>query len=46
MQNPIEGAKRLEALGVYRAMLPGFFFAGPDGIERLRRFGEQVIQGR
>lgn len=46
MQNPIEGAKRLEALGVYRAMLPGFFFGGPDGIDRLRRFGEQVIQGR
>jgi hypothetical protein len=25
-------------------MVPAFFFAGPDGMERLAEFGEQVVK--
>jgi probable F420-dependent oxidoreductase len=44
MVDPRAGAEQLEKLGVERAMVPAFFFAGPDGMERLAEFGEQVVK--
>jgi probable F420-dependent oxidoreductase len=41
--DPVAGAERLEAMGVGRAMVPAFFFAGPGGLDRLSEFGERVI---
>jgi probable F420-dependent oxidoreductase len=46
MQDPINGARRFEEIGVDRAMVSAFSFAGPDGLDRLRRFGDDVIRGR
>jgi probable F420-dependent oxidoreductase len=43
MADPIAGAEQLAALGVDRAMVPAFFFAGPGGLERLAQFAERVI---
>ena len=43
MADPVAGAEQLAALGVNRAMVPAFFFAGPGGMERLAEFGERVI---
>ena len=31
-------------LGVSRAMLPAFFFAGDGGLDRLAEFGERYVQ--
>jgi probable F420-dependent oxidoreductase len=45
MADPIAGAEQLAALGVARAMVPAFFFAGPGGLDRLSEFGERVIRG-
>lgn len=42
MADPVGGAQELEALGVTRAMVLGFFFGGPDGLDRLSAFGEQI----
>ena len=42
--DPVNGAEELSSLGVDRVMVPAFFFAGPDGIDRLSAFGEQVIK--
>jgi alkanesulfonate monooxygenase SsuD/methylene tetrahydromethanopterin reductase-like flavin-dependent oxidoreductase (luciferase family) len=44
MADPQAGAEQLAKLGVERAMLPAFFFAGPDGLDRLAEFGERVIK--
>jgi len=44
MADPLAGAEQLAKLGVERAMLPAFFFAGPDGLDRLAEFGERVIK--
>ena len=44
MADPVAGAEQLAKLGVERAMLPAFFFAGPDGLDRLAEFGERVIK--
>lgn len=44
MMDPIAGAQQLAELGVDRAMLPAFFFAGPGGLDRLAEFGERVIR--
>jgi probable F420-dependent oxidoreductase len=44
MADPIRGAEQLAALGVSRAMVPAFFFAGPGGLDRLSEFGDQVIR--
>ena len=33
-------------LGVSRLMVPAFFFAGPDGLDRLSEFGESIIQSQ
>ncbi len=43
MSDPIAGAAQLRAIGVHRAMVPAFFFAGPGGLDRLSEFGERVI---
>jgi probable F420-dependent oxidoreductase len=43
MADPIAGAEQLAAIGVGRAMVPAFFFAGPGGLDRLSEFGERVI---
>ena len=43
MADPIPGAEQLAALGVGRAMIPAFFFAGPGGLDRLSEFGERVV---
>jgi len=44
MSDPVNGAAQLAELGVYRVMVPAFFFAGPGGLDRLRAFGEQVVR--
>ncbi len=43
MADPIAGAQQLAEIGVGRAMLPAFFFAGPGGLDRLSEFGERVV---
>ncbi len=43
MADPVAGARQLAALGVGRAMIPAFFFAGPGGLDRLSEFGERVV---
>jgi hypothetical protein len=32
------------SLDVGRAMIPAFFFAGPDGLDRVSAFGERVLK--
>jgi probable F420-dependent oxidoreductase len=44
MADPVAGVERLTELGVGRAMVPAFFFAGPKGLDRLDEFAEQVIR--
>jgi probable F420-dependent oxidoreductase len=44
MADPLAGAEQLAALGVERAMVPAFFFAGPGGLDRLAEFGERVVR--
>jgi probable F420-dependent oxidoreductase len=44
MADPIKGAEELAAIGVGRAMVPAFFFAGPGGLDRLSEFGERVVR--
>jgi probable F420-dependent oxidoreductase len=44
MADPIAGAKQLAELGVERAMVPAFFFAGDGGLDRLAEFGERVVK--
>lgn len=43
MQNPAAGVESMRELGVGRVMVPAFFFAGEDGMDRLRAFGESVV---
>lgn len=43
LADPIAGVEQFRELGVGRAMVPGFFFAGPDGLDRIAEFGERVI---
>jgi len=43
MADPLAGIEQLRSLGVDRIMVPAFFFAGPDGLDRLSEFGENVI---
>jgi probable F420-dependent oxidoreductase len=42
--DPMGGLERFVELGVGRAMVPAFFFAGPGGLDRLDEFGERVIR--
>lgn len=44
MADPVAGVAQMAAIGVDRAMVPAFFFAGPGGLERLREFGERVVR--
>ena len=44
MKDPAAGVAQLAEIGVTRAMLPAFFFLGPDGQERLAEFGEKVVK--
>lgn len=43
MSDPLAGAEALAQVGVDRAMVPAFFFAGPGGLDRLEAFGDKVI---
>jgi probable F420-dependent oxidoreductase len=43
MADPIAGVEQMAALGVGRIMIPAFFFAGPDGFDRLSEFAERVM---
>lgn len=42
MADPLAGIEQFEALGVGRAMVPAFFFAGPGGLDRLSELGERL----
>ena len=44
MADPVAGAEQLAEIGVDRAMVPAFFFAGPGGLDRLAEFGERVVR--
>ncbi len=44
MADPVAGVRQLAELGVGRAMVPAFFFAGPGGLDRLSEFGEKVVR--
>ena len=44
MADPLAGAEQLAKLGVERAMIPAFFFAGPEGMDNLEAFGERVVK--
>jgi len=44
LADPVAGTEQLAAIGVDRAMVPAFAFAGPGGLERLDEFGERVIR--
>ncbi len=44
MQDPAVGAERMAEMGVARAMVPAFFFAGDGGLDRLREFGQAIVQ--
>ena len=43
MADPVAGVERLTAIGVDRAMVPAFFFAGPGGTDRLEEFADKVV---
>lgn len=43
MMDPAAGVEQMKELGVDRIMVPAFFFAGPDGMDRLTEFGETII---
>jgi alkanesulfonate monooxygenase SsuD/methylene tetrahydromethanopterin reductase-like flavin-dependent oxidoreductase (luciferase family) len=44
MAEPVAGAAQMAELGIARAMVPAFFFAGPGGLDRLEEFGERVVK--
>ena len=43
MMDPVAGVQEMEDIGVGRAMVPGFFFAGEGGTDRLREFAATAI---
>jgi len=43
LADPVAGAAQLAEIGVDRAMVPAFYFAGPGGLDRLSDFGERVV---
>jgi probable F420-dependent oxidoreductase len=43
MADPVAGAEQFRELGVDRAMVPAFFFAGPGGLDRLAELAEKVL---
>ncbi len=42
-KEPAVGIEVMAELGVGRVMVPAFFFAGPDGLDRLGAFGENHV---
>ncbi len=44
MADPEAGVEQMRHLGVGRIMVPAFFFAGPDGLDRLSEFGERLAK--
>ncbi len=40
----VQRGEQLESLGVGRAMVPAFAFAGPGGLDRMSAFAEQVVR--
>jgi probable F420-dependent oxidoreductase len=44
MADPAAGVAQMASVGVDRVMVPAFFFAGPDGLDRLGEFGESVVR--
>ena len=44
MADPVAGAEELAKLGVARATVPAFFFAGPGGSDRLAEFADRVVK--
>ena len=44
MADPLPAIEQLAKLGVDRIMVPGFFFMGAGGLDRLSEFGEAVIK--
>ncbi|MEM7219497.1 MAG: LLM class F420-dependent oxidoreductase [Pseudomonadota bacterium] len=43
MANPEAGIEQMAQAGVDRIMVPAFFFAGPEGLERLDAFAAQAM---
>ena len=43
ISEPAAGVERFLELGVGRAMVPAFFFAGPGGLDRLDQFAEAAL---
>ncbi len=43
IKDPAAGVEIFNELGVGRAMVPAFFFAGPGGLDRLRAFGTEAV---
>ena len=41
--NPAEGIEQMASICVDCIMIPAFFFAGPEGLDRLSQLGEQII---
>ena len=46
MADPKAGVEQFRKLGVDRAMVPAFFFAGSGGMDRLGAFARQVMPAR
>ncbi len=42
LADPAAGIEQMAELGVGRAMIPSFFFAGPDGLDRLSELGDKL----
>jgi probable F420-dependent oxidoreductase len=41
--NPEEGVEQMASIGVDRIMIPAFFFAGPEGLDRLDQVSERIM---
>lgn len=44
LADPLPGVELMRDIGVGRIMVPAFAYLGPDGMDRLAAFGEQVIR--
>jgi hypothetical protein len=43
IKDPAVGVEKFIELGVGRAMVPAFFFAGPGGLDRMEQFAETAL---
>lgn len=43
LADPVPALEEMQEIGVGRVMVPAFFYAGPDGHDRLAAFGTEVI---